>query len=199
VLISAASFAAGSSTAFPCGYEDPTSVSGQRGVLNLAYPKALYVMTAVWQAQQEGLIGREHAPVGSKAALLGAGYRAAVARLGRLRERLSDAAGGGNIPAFSIVLLGPMLWSRYEYSVAGLAMKAHSGGPSEGDVVIVTDEPVIAALVEGRMTASMAREHGLMRFYGPAGNVVELTSLFDGLSLRQGTVGLTQTGAPDIN
>ena len=41
-------------TAQPCGLEDPSSVAGQRGIMNLAFPKSAWVSTAVWQAQKAG-------------------------------------------------------------------------------------------------------------------------------------------------
>ena len=37
-----------------CGYHDPTTVS--RGMLNWVYPNALYVRTAVWQAEDAGIL-----------------------------------------------------------------------------------------------------------------------------------------------
>ena len=41
-----------------CGLEDPSSIAVQRGMLQLAYPLALYVGTAVWQAQVAGALPR---------------------------------------------------------------------------------------------------------------------------------------------
>ena len=37
--------------ALSCGYEDPSSAAVQRGVLNYAYPNALYVVGALTQAR----------------------------------------------------------------------------------------------------------------------------------------------------
>ena len=34
-----------------CGLENPESVAGQRGLMNLAFPNSAWVSTAVWQAQ----------------------------------------------------------------------------------------------------------------------------------------------------
>ena len=42
-----------------CGLEDPTSIGLRRGVLNLAFPEALHVGTAVWQAQLAGTLTRD--------------------------------------------------------------------------------------------------------------------------------------------
>ena len=45
---------AAAGAARPCGFEDPSSVAGQRGIMNLAFPKSAWVSTGVWQAQKAG-------------------------------------------------------------------------------------------------------------------------------------------------
>ena len=52
VFVAAIVFTSGA--AFACGYHNPSDVA--RGVMNFAYPKSLYVRTAVWQAQNSGLL-----------------------------------------------------------------------------------------------------------------------------------------------
>jgi hypothetical protein len=64
---------------------DPSNVAFQRGILNFAFPKALYVQTAVWQAQQAGLLERDQSLAGNRALL---GFR-----------RASDALSDGGQPA----------------------------------------------------------------------------------------------------
>jgi hypothetical protein len=181
-LIAAAGLVAGSSTALPCGFEDPTSVSSARGVLNWAYPNALYVKSAVWRAQLDGLIGRSEPPAAAQRLV---GYHKVMGRLGAFRDRLSAVTDGGAVPAFSMVLIGPMLWTRYEPTGTALNMTPHADGPSDRDVVIVTDEPVVAALIEGRVTPQAARELGLMRFYGSPEAVQVVTTWLDRLSQRR--------------
>jgi len=44
----------------------------------------------------------------------------------------------------------------------------------------VTDEPVIVALNDGRLTLKAAGELGLIRYYGPAERVQALTLWLDG-------------------
>ena len=43
-----------------CGYHDAGSIN--RGMLNLVYPNALYVTSAVWKAQLVGLLSRDDRP-----------------------------------------------------------------------------------------------------------------------------------------
>jgi hypothetical protein len=175
----AAGLSATAPAAFACGFENPNSISVTRGVLNLAYPNSLHVVSAVWSAQLDGQIARSELRAGAQPLL---GYHQAVARLGAFRDRLSTAITGGDVPPFSVVLIGPMLWTNYRPIGTALDMTPHAGGPLSGDVVIVTDVPVIAALVEGRVTAQQARELGLMRLYGSAAAVQGVISWFDRMS-----------------
>ena len=178
-MIAAASFAAGSTGPSACGFEDPNSVSTARGYLNWMYPKALYVGTAVWSAEQQGTIARDDRPEALKKLL---GYHIAVERLGVFRDRLSASLDAGAAPAFSVVLFGPMLWTHFEAAGAALNMTPHVDGPASEDVVIVTDEPVIVALIGARITPQAARELGLMRFYGSPDTVRDVTRWLDRLS-----------------
>jgi hypothetical protein len=61
-------------------------------------------------------------------------------------------------------------------------MIPHTTGPSSGDVVIVTDEPVIKALVEGQVAPQTARELGLIRLYGAPEAVQRAASWLDRLT-----------------
>jgi hypothetical protein len=168
-----------------CGYHDPTGV----GTLNFVYPKALYVRTAVWQAQQQGLIPPREpgSPSVAVAAARANGvvsfqdvaFRNTARRLEGLRESMSSNRGSQPVPPFAVVLIGPMLWTRFEAPVQRLEMTFHAPGPSAGDVVVVTDEPVLAALVDGTLTATQARDAGLVRFYGAPDAIQDVQALFD--------------------
>jgi hypothetical protein len=176
ILISAASLAAGSTYAVACGFEDPKSANFARGSLNWAFPNALYVTSAIWRAQLEGAIPRNDLPSANKALL---GYGEAVKQLGILRDGLSKVRDGQITPAFSLVLIGPMLWTHFEPTQTGLNMRPLADGPSNGDVVLVTDGPVIRALIDGQVTPQAALERGLIRFYGAPELVEDVTSWLD--------------------
>lgn len=181
-LISTAALAAGSTCAVACGFEDPNSVTSRRGILNLIYPKALYVTTAVWQAQLDGVIPRSQPSAESKSFVAGrAKYDTAVTQLGSLRDKLSLAIEDRPVAAFSIVLLGPVLWTRFVPEGSALTMTPHVSGSTNSDVVIVTDEPVIRALVDGQVTAQAARDLGLIRFYGAPDRVQDVIAWLDQL------------------
>ena len=174
---------AGSPAAQACGYHDPSSVN--LGMLNLAYPDALHVRTAVWMAQQQGAISRDEQPAASdpETATIRAMFRLRETgmRLSGFRDRIGAALDGRPVPAFSMVLIGPMLWTRFEPAGGTLAMAAHAAGPASEDVVVVTDAPVVAALLDGRLTPQQARARGLVRFYGVQESVADVASLLDRL------------------
>ena len=156
--------AMGGGNGLACGFEDSKSASVARGVLNWAFPEALHVTTAVWQAQAQGIIGRDETPAALKALV---GYRKVTDLLGEVRNHLAASIDDDLAPGISVVLLGPMFWSHFESKYGGVELAVHTTGPMAGDVVIVTDEPVITALIEGRLSPRQALNQGLMRIYGP--------------------------------
>lgn len=162
-----------------CGYHGNPAV----GALNLAYPNALWVRTAVWQAQLEGLLEREEArptasPVAARMALAQR-YREVTQQLAGLRDHLASLPSDGPLPAFSVLLMGPMLWSRFEPGHGPTTLQVHADGPSSGDVVVLTDAPVLAALAGGRLRLGRAIELGVVRLYGSAASVAAVSRALD--------------------
>lgn len=167
-------------TAWSCGYHDPSNVS--LGMLNWAYPDSLHVKTAVWMAQQEGVLATSESSSGPDAqALLQhmAQLRQTAASLGALQKGIASALDGREIPSFSVVLIGPMLWTRFRVVDGSLAMAVHVDGPAVEDVVLVTDAPVIEALAAGRLAPAEARRRGLLRPYGRPQDVERVELAFD--------------------
>ena len=152
-----------------CGYHGNAAV----GALNVAYPNALWVRTAVWQAQLEGLLARADAtppanPIAERLALAQR-YREVSGQLTQLRDHLTTQRPHPPTPTFAVLLMGPMMWSRFEPNGDAMALQVHADGPVSGDVVLLTDEPVLAALATGRMRLAQAIELGVVRIYGPQG------------------------------
>jgi hypothetical protein len=144
-------------------------------MIEWAYPKSLHVVSAVWKAQLDGVIAGspQQKPTTS---ILG-NYGTATHLLRRLGERLSTSQ--ENLPAepsLSLVLIGPVLWTRYTAISTRRELQFHTAGPAPGDVVVVTDEPVIEAIVNGRLTADTAESRGLMRYYGGASDISAIRS-----------------------
>jgi hypothetical protein len=164
-----------------CGFHDPASVS--LGMLNLAYPDALHVRTAVWIAQRDARVPRDAtAPADPSSGEFRLEamrrYRDAVAGLDALRERMTPMDG---TPRFAVVLIGSMLWARFEPSHGQVAMTPHATGPRPDDVVVVTDAPVVRALLDGTLTPAEAQARGLVRLYGPPRPRAGVASLLDRL------------------
>lgn len=151
-------FAAGGALA--CGYHNPSDVA--RGTMNFIYPKSLYVRTAVWQAQSSGLLP----PRSARAAKDLFAYQRIAASLRTLGNAVvsSDA----RPPAFTVVLLDTMLWTRYAGGENGFDVEVHVKGPEKGDAVLVTESEVVRALNAGTLSFDRAEANGLIRLYGPA-------------------------------
>jgi hypothetical protein len=163
-----AAFAGAAGVAPACGLEDPNSIATLRGALQFAYPNALHVGTAVWQAQLAGALPRDAL---AQRADLSPEARASLrlvkasALVGRLADRL-NAAGAAEHPAIAIVLVGPVMWSRFAAGDGPVKAQVHVAGPEAGDVVAVTDVAVIEAIADGTIGVGGAIDAGLIRLYG---------------------------------
>jgi hypothetical protein len=60
-------------------------------------------------------------------------------------------------------------------------MTPHATGPRPDDVVVVTDAPVVRALLDGTLTPAEAQARGLVRLYGPTRPRAGVASLLDRL------------------
>jgi hypothetical protein len=175
-LISLVSLITISTAGLCCGFENPNSVAVARGSLNWAFPDSLHVTSAVWQAKAAGVLEHDKTPAAAMALV---GYRKAAERLNSFRNGLAAARNAQDVPAVSMVLLGPVLWTRFAPTATSVDIAMHVSGPKLGDTVIVTDVPVIAALVTGRLTPRAARDLGLIRLYGASEAVERLSSWLD--------------------
>ena len=165
--------------ALACGFHGDAAV----GALNTAYPDALWVRTAVWQAQLDGVLPRAAAattddPFASRVALARR-YRAASDRFAALREDLAEGGAKQRPPSFTVLLMGPMLWSRFEPTGDGYRLQVHAERAAPGDVVLITDEPVLEALADGRMRFSRALDLGLVRLYGKPSGMSAVTAALE--------------------
>ena len=160
--------------AYACGLEDPSSIATRRGALNIAYPESLHVGTAVWQAQLAGRLARD--PLAQRGDLTPEARATlrlikANASLGQLALRMSGATTVPARPNLAVVLLGPVLWSRFEAGSGSIRPSVHVQGPEGGDVVVVTDIAVVEAIAGGSLGFAEAIDLGVVRLYGPAQDV----------------------------
>jgi hypothetical protein len=128
----------------------------------------------VWQAQRDGRLPAAEAAFDDAALEQQRRIVRNTMALNGWRKRLEVA---GEAPSFSVVLLQPVLWSRFEAGAGGLRLRVHEPGPGDGDAVLVTDAAVLAALADGRIDMPQARELGLLRLYGAPAKVHEVERL----------------------
>lgn len=149
-----------------CGFH--TRLSLQQSMLNLHYPNASWVSGAIWEGQQAGVL-----PMPDPKRLMATGsereFRENIAlvtmtrALYALGAALGSTTGEPDRPGISVVLQESLLWTRYP---ADGSFEFHVDGPQEGDLVIVTDEPVVLEIEAGRLTVARAVEAGYLRLYG---------------------------------
>jgi len=148
--------------AVACGYHNPADLA--LGLMNWMYPKAFYVRTAVWQAEDAGILPpRPRTQVKDLFA-----FNRILKHLKTLGDNLNAVAfDESQQSSFAIVHLDSMLWTRFAATPDGYTVETHATGPKKGDVVVVTDGKVIMALANGSLSAGDAEKFGLMRYYGP--------------------------------
>jgi hypothetical protein len=91
------------------------------------------------------------------------GYARAVLRLGAFHRRLAATTAKVGAPgSISVLLVDSRLWSRFCPDARGSDIATHTAGPQAGDVVVVTHEAVLAALVSGKLSIATALDRGLL-------------------------------------
>ena len=110
----------GATSVLSCGFEDPDSMDATRGLLNWAYPNALYVTTAVWHAENTGILP-PRVTVKSRDF---AAYLRTIKALKSLSRQMNQASTAAEVaPPVSIVLLDKVLWTRFEPKPGGFTRK----------------------------------------------------------------------------
>jgi hypothetical protein len=153
------------SATLACGYHDDVSLA--RGFLNWIYPDALHVLGAITGATVEGRLPAPKAAAPARE-VFGTGYRETIRSQERLAAAFRSASANQRSRfAVSIVLVEPMLWTRFNADEGGeLNAQMHVSGPERGDLIAVSGEMVVAALADSRLTIGEAQRAGLIRLYG---------------------------------
>jgi len=106
-------------------------------------------------------------PAGSPRGALGlAGYHGTARALDRHAQQLQMASDEMPRPAFSLLLIEPMLWTRFESDGDDVRAKVHEPGPQAGDLVVISGESVIRQIANSQLTVREAYRDGLIRLYG---------------------------------
>ena len=143
-----------------CGFENPQTIA--LGSLNWIYPDALHVRAAVGRAEDNGFLP----PAGVTDASGPLAFYRAASAVKKLGTKLADWLPVETGMGMSVVLIPQVMWTRLEVGPEGLTVQSHAEGPRDGDLVIVTEEKVVRALVNGKLDSETAEITGLLRFYG---------------------------------
>lgn len=185
--------AAPASGAFACGCEDPQSVS--RGFLNWIYPDSLHVIGAI-----SGEVAARRLPPANfdraRNDLFGRRYNATKMALEQFGEMLREAAPSRSHPSVSLVLVEPVLWTRFERGADGLHARVHVSGAGTGDLVLVSGEAVISEIVKARLTVGQATKSGLMRVYGLEGQKAQFIGTYQHVGSRPLAAGWSRVKEP---
>jgi hypothetical protein len=143
-----------------------------RGGSLISHPGSLRVAVAVAEARNQGLLPTESPDNLPNDVRL----RRMLADLGLLRSQLAqDVADDSNRRSarFSLMLIGPALWSEYLVSSSGVLARYHTTGPRTGQVVVLTHHAVLKALLQGSLSLAQATDLGLIAFSGAESEPVQ--------------------------
>lgn len=157
--------------AHACGLE-PTLNGG----FNISYPGSLEVAVAVANARSSGLLPParpDTIPNEVRLQRMLADLQRLQTRLNKTRSKQSDEIAA----PFSLVLVGPGLWSHFYTTAGGVLANYHTDGPLSDKVVVLTHPTALRAMLGGSLTIEQATELGLVAYSG--GNTVPIQRTFE--------------------
>jgi hypothetical protein len=143
-----------------------------RGGYLISHPGSLEVAVAVAEARRQGLL----ATAVSDSLPNDVRLERMLADLGRLESQLAKGqVGGSNLTSahFSLMLIGPALWSEYQVSPSGVRARFHTPGPEKGQAIVLTHHAVLKALLQGSLSLAQATNLGLIAFSGAESEPVQ--------------------------
>jgi len=145
--------AAASATVGACGYH--LAIGG----VSVVHPSSIPVAVAIHAATSDGRL----TPLADVPAPL-----ALVRANGAMRNFATALqSGAADLPPVALVLVEAHLWARAVAVDGRASWQAHAEGPANGDVIVVTGEPALAALLDGRLRWDVAIASGLVVVAGP--------------------------------
>jgi hypothetical protein len=158
-LLAAATFA---TAAGACGYD-----AGSAAGLTVAHPSSIPVAMAIGAAVSAGELKRlpELPPA------------LALFRANGAMRAFATSVATAPMPPMAIVLVEAHLWGRATHALGEPGFVPHTAGPEATDAVLVTGEPVLRALLEGRLRWDTALAAGLVVVDGPPAARDDLAAL----------------------
>lgn len=133
------------------------------GGFTVSHPDALNVAVAVAQARESGLLPEATDKQLSNDVILRKMITDLQQMNSRMKKGLNTASKSGS---FSVILVGPGLWSHFFPANGRMLARYHTDGPLEDRPTVVTHHAVLQALLGGELAVSHARELGLISFDG---------------------------------
>lgn len=174
----------------------PSFACGFDGILgdgfSAEHPRSIAVAFAISDAVAAGIVDKAAvAPIvpGSS------GYWRAVGRIGAFHGVLAAAnVGGAHAQGISLLFIDSKLWARLAPGPQSYALQVHAPGAFPGDVVIVTSEAILAAVLDGTLTAQRALDLGLIAIEGEPDEAPAIRDLV--ISATDRAHGVPVTGRP---
>jgi len=150
-------------------YSPPTHTCGLEPSVNggftISYPGSFDVAIAVADARSNGLL-----PAASTEAITNevrlqhmlADLRHLQTRLNKARDRIADDSAA----PFSLILVGPGLWSHFHMTSGDVLANYHTNGPLYGKTVVLTHPVALRAMLAGKLSIEQATELGLIAYSG---------------------------------
>lgn len=145
--------------AIGCGFHPALEVQ-----LESMYPGSFPVAVALRKAADNGVINAAALEATGKGT---AQYDDTVRRLQEFRKVLAASPAAAELPmSFSLGYVESQLWSRYSQSDGKIRVSIHTAGPAEGEAVVLTGEPVLTAVLAGRLSVDRALADGMILIEG---------------------------------
>jgi hypothetical protein len=162
-----------SATALPCSDHEDPAVGRDR--LAAIYPGALDILPAVAAARRERLLP----PANPMATLWTEKFplQRHIRAVEKFETALNPAAIGAPI-TFSLVMIEPMLWTRYAPADGRAKATIHTERAEPGELVLVSAEDVISAIGDGRWSIGEAHAAGLLGLHASPEQVAAFLALY---------------------
>ena len=152
-----------------CGLEPSVN-----GGFTISYPGSLEVAIAVADARNNGLLPQANSNGLPDMIRL----QQMVADLQQLQTLLdkgrSEISTDFDTP-FSLVLIGPGLWSHFHITADSVTANFHTNGPLTEKVVVLTHPTALRAMLDGKLSIEQATRLGLIAYSGTDTAAVQRT------------------------
>lgn len=142
------------------------------GGFSVSYPGSLNVAVAVASARRNGILtpaSREIIPNEVLLQQMLSDLRLLKLHLDKGKDALPTSANEN----FSLVLIGPGLWSHFHLTGTSVHAEYHTDGPIGGETVVVTHHTVLQELLDGDLDIDKALQLGLIAFSGTKHGLVK--------------------------